>query len=137
MTNLTAEETPVLTKTRELCEAIVEQPGFQELIGKIDAFTQNEEIRAQYDNVLQKQELLQRKQQSGQELSDEEIADFEKERDALLQNPVANGFMEAQNEMRNVQQSVLQYVTKTFEIGRVPTEEDIAACACGGGCSCG
>lgn len=141
METLTSTETPVMAKTRELCETIVAQPGFKSMIEKIDTFTQNEDARSQYDQVLQKQELLQRKQEEGQQLTQEEIKDFEEDRDELLRNPIAHGFIEAQGEMREVQQSVMNYVSKTFELGRVPVEEDLQSSGCcggggGGGCGC-
>jgi hypothetical protein len=68
-------------------------------------------------------------------LSGEEITDFEQQRETLLNNPVARGFLDAQDELRQVQDSIRKYVTKTLEIGRVPEAEDFDSC--GAGCSCG
>ena len=52
-----------------------------------------------------------------------------------LNNPVAKGFLDAQQQMQRVQSSVTKYVTKTFELGRVPEPDDFNTC--GHGCSCG
>jgi hypothetical protein len=70
----------------------------------------------------------------GMPLSNDEILEFEKHRDALVNNPVAKGFLDAQQQMQTVQESVGQYVAKTFELGRLPSEEDFSSC--GSGCGC-
>jgi hypothetical protein len=59
----------------------------------------------------------------------------------LLRNPVARGFIDAQEELQQVQRSVHQYVSKTLELGRLPTEEELDGGGCcgenHGGCGCG
>ena len=127
--------TAILDKTLELCQTIVDQPEFQEMRQRIDAFMADEKAREQYETVVSKSERLQHKQQIGQSLSPEEITDFESDRDALMNNAVARGFLDAQQEMQQIQGSVTKYVHKTFEIGRVPEEGDFENC--GHGCSCG
>jgi hypothetical protein len=72
----------------------------------------------------------------GVPLSSDEVAVFEKEREALVNNPVARDFLEAQQDMQKVQASVGQYVAKTFELGRTPTEEDFSSGCCGSSCGC-
>jgi hypothetical protein len=69
-------------------------------------------------------------------LDGREIAAFDSERDAFLNNPVAKGFIDAQEEMQDLQQEVQQFVNKTFELGRVPSEEDLQGGSCGHGCGC-
>ena len=134
----TLEETPVMQKTRELCQTILEQPNMQSIRLRIDTFMADDNARSQYDGVMEKGQALQQKQQLSVPLSGEEIADFEKQRDALLQNTVARNFLDAQEELHEVQHSVQQYVNKTLELGRLPTEEDLNGGGCGnGGCGCG
>ena len=54
-----------------------------------------------------------------------------------MNNPVARGFLDAQDELHHVQQSIQQYVTKTLELGRMPTEEEMnGGGSCGHGCGC-
>ena len=125
----------ILEKTRELCQTIVDQPEFQQMLQRIDTFMADEKARGQYETVVEKSERLQHKQRAGQPLSEEEISDFESGRDLLLNNPVAKGFLDAQQHMQSVQSSVTKYVTKTFELGRVPEADDFESC--GHGCSCG
>jgi cell fate (sporulation/competence/biofilm development) regulator YlbF (YheA/YmcA/DUF963 family) len=96
----------------------------------------DEQTRAQYEGLMTKGQALQQKQQLSQTLSGEEIADFEQHRDALLNNPVARGFLDAQEEMHQVQQSVHHFVSKTLELGRMPTEDELEAGSCGHGCGC-
>jgi cell fate (sporulation/competence/biofilm development) regulator YlbF (YheA/YmcA/DUF963 family) len=131
---LSTEEGVVAQKTKELCQAIVEQPEFQRIRQGLDAFMNNDEVRGLYQSLSEKGEFLQHKQQTGGQLSDQEIAEFEREREAFLKNPIARGFMDAQQEMHRVQESVTHFVTKTFELGRVPEEADFESC--GHGCNC-
>lgn len=132
----TAEDTIVLQKTRELCQTILEQPEFQLLRQQIDAFMTDDEAKSQYELVMERREALQQKQQMGVELTNEEIAEFDKHRETLVNNPVAQGFLNAQQEVSKVQESVGQYVAKTFELGRVPGPEDFSSGSCGHGCGC-
>jgi cell fate (sporulation/competence/biofilm development) regulator YlbF (YheA/YmcA/DUF963 family) len=132
------EETVVIQKTKELCQAILNQPEIKTLRQKIDAFIADDATRGQYDSLVAKGDLLQQKRHNGLPLQDAEVADFEKHREAFLKNPVARGFLDAQDEMQRIQQSVAQYVSKTFELGHVPEASDLESGCCGdGGHSCG
>jgi len=132
----TIEETPIMQKTRELCQAILEQPNMQSIRLRIDAFMADEKSKEQYDGLAEKGQALQQKQQMSMPVSGDEIADFEQRREALLNNPVARDFLDAQEELHQVQQTIQQYVTKTLELGRLPNEEDLSSGGCGSGCGC-
>jgi cell fate (sporulation/competence/biofilm development) regulator YlbF (YheA/YmcA/DUF963 family) len=132
----TINETPVLQKTRELCQAILDQPNMQSIRQRIDAFMGDEKARGQYDTLVTKGQALQEKEQMSMPLSREEINDFEKQREAVFNNPVARNFLDAQEELHNVQATIHQYVNKTLELGRMPTDEDVSGGGCGHGCGC-
>lgn len=132
---MTTTQDSVQQKTRELCQAIADQPEFQQMRQQIDAFMSDEAAKLQYQIVMEKGEMLQYKQQTGSPLSNDEIMAFEKERDALVNNPVARAFLDAREQMQKVQESVGTYVAKTFELGRTPTEDDMNG-GCGSGCGC-
>jgi cell fate (sporulation/competence/biofilm development) regulator YlbF (YheA/YmcA/DUF963 family) len=132
----TTEENAVTEKTLELCSAIVAQPDFGAIRQRIDAFMADDKSRAQYESLMTKGQALNDKQQRALPLSGEEISDFEKDREALLGNPVARGFLDAQEALHEIQESVQKYVAKTLELGRVPTEEDLGDGSCGHGCGC-
>ena len=133
---ITIEETQVNQKTKELCQAILDQPEMPSIRQRIDAFMADEPTRALYDGLMTKGQALQQKQQMSLPLTGEEISDFEQHREALLNNPVARGFMDAQEELHQVQESIQQYVIKTLELGRVPSEEEMDSGSCGHGCGC-
>jgi len=126
----------ITQKTRELCQTIVDQPEFDDIRKRIDTFMADEGAKLQYQLVMEKGEMLQHKQQMGLPMTADEITDFEKNRDALVNNPVARDFLDAQQAMQKVQESVGQYVSKTFELGRAPTEDDFSSGSCGSGCGC-
>ncbi len=133
----TIDEISVMQKTRELCQAILDQPGMQAIRQRIDTFMADAASRSQYEALVNKGQILQEKQQNALPLSGEEIADFEQQRDTVLRNPVARGFLDAQDELHKVQHSVQSYLTKTLELGRLPTQEELSGDSCGHGCSCG
>jgi cell fate (sporulation/competence/biofilm development) regulator YlbF (YheA/YmcA/DUF963 family) len=132
----TTQEDVITQKTKELCQAILDQAELQAARQQIEKFTADAKTRAQYEGLVAKGEVLQQKQQRSQPLSPDEISAFEKDRDALLSNPVARGFLDAQEQLHNVHTSISQYVGKTLELGRIPTAADLDA-GCGDGCGCG
>ena len=133
-----SEDTAILQKTKELCQAILEQPNMQSIRRRIDAFMGDEQTRGLYDGLVNKGQTLQQKQQMSMPLSGEEVSDFEQHRENLMKNPVARAFLDAQEELHQVQHSVQQYVSKTLELGRLPTEEEMSGGCCDhGGCGCG
>jgi cell fate (sporulation/competence/biofilm development) regulator YlbF (YheA/YmcA/DUF963 family) len=133
----TTTDSRIIEKTRELCQAILEQPDLRSARQHIETFMSDEQARAQYEGVMTQGQALQQKQQRSVPLSGEELSAFEKDRDALLKNPVARGYLDAQEEFHNVHHSINQYVSKTLELGRVPTEADFKSADCGEGCGCG
>ena len=108
---------------------------------QIDAFMGDEMARSQYETVMHKGRALHEKQHQSLPLSGEEISDFETSRDALLANPVAKGFIDAQEELHGLRDTIQDYVAKTIELGRLPKAEDFEQSGCcggngGGGCGC-
>jgi cell fate (sporulation/competence/biofilm development) regulator YlbF (YheA/YmcA/DUF963 family) len=130
------EANAILEKTRELCQVILDQPEFQTIRQRITDFMSDEEAKSQYQFLSEQGEVLQLKQQQGLPLTQEEIAEFENRRETFLTNPTAKGFLDARQQMQQMQESVDQYVAKTFELGRLPEENDFQSGSCGSGCGC-
>ena len=129
----------VETKTRELCEALIEHLQTGGIKTRIDTFLSDASARGAYESLMSKGQALQEKQHGGAALEPAEISAFEAERDALLKNPVATGFLDAQEEMHELQSTVKKTVAKTIELGRIPTAEELSEGGCsssGGGCGC-
>ena len=128
---------PIAKGTNQLCEAIVSQEGFAELYKKIDAFINDEKLKYEYGMLNDRGALLQQKQQAGVEIAEAEMADFEKLREEFMANPVATQFLEAQEEVQQVQDRIHRVIAKTFEVGHVPQSEDFDFCSDGfGNCGC-
>lgn len=125
----------MMSKTRDLCETIANDSDYKGLLAKVEKFLGDDEARLTYQSVHERGQQLNQKQQSGLELAETEIAEFESARTELLNNPVASDFIQAQQGLEALQTSVSRMVGMTLELGRVPTDEDIAQ-ASGGGC-CG
>jgi cell fate (sporulation/competence/biofilm development) regulator YlbF (YheA/YmcA/DUF963 family) len=132
---LIQEDSAVMLKTRELCATLAADPAFLNIRDRIAAFMADDSARENYDSVSAMSQSLQHKQRLGNPLAEAEIAEFEAKRDSLMNNPVAKGFLDAQEEMQQVRQSIGTYVMKTFELGRLPEKDDFHSC--GHGCSCG
>ena len=132
MTSLAA---PVQSKLEELCRAILAEPGFEGARLQVEQFLINDEARAQYVRVSEAGEHLHHKQSQGVQLSDSEVTEFEKERERLLDNPVARGFLAAQEQLQGMQECINKFVGKTLELGRLPAEGDLGG-GCGQGCGC-
>lgn len=136
MTTIETNGNAVLEKTRELCETILSDSGFASMRQRIDTFMANDQARTQYESVMSKGQALHEKQHRSLPLSGEEISDFEKSREALLANPVARGFLDAQEELHELQETIQKHVSKTLELGRLPKSDDFEGGSCGHGCGC-
>lgn len=135
----TAVETPAVeAKIRELCQSILDRPDFTDLRRRIDAFMIDEKAKYEYQMLNDSGALLQQKQQHGVQITEEEIGRFEALRDSFMGNHVATEFMTAQQEVSRLQDNILKHVQKTFELGRVPTVEDMndGSCCSDHGCGC-
>ena len=128
----------VESKTRELCQAILDHLQAGGARKRIDAFLADEPARSHYERVMSQGQALHEQQHRGQTPAATEIASFEKERDALLKNPLATAFLDAQQELHDLQHLVQKYVRKAIELNRVPTEDDMNCDSCEnhGGCGC-
>ena len=134
---LLEDDSAVMTKARDLCETIAGDAEYQTLMNKVETFLGDDEARMTYQAVQQQGQELNQKQQSGLQLAESEIAEFESARTQLLENPVASDFLEAQQSLDTLQTSVSRLVGMTLELGRVPTAEDIAQASSGGCCGGG
>ena len=135
MSTLT-DATAITNKTRELCQTILDHPAFQTAQQRIQAFVADDQARAKYEAVVSKGQELRHRQHHDEAIHDAEVKAFESDREALLGNPVAREFIDAQSELHELRQSIEQHVALTLELGRVPTQEDLDAQSCGSGCGC-
>jgi len=126
----------IIEKTRSLCQTILDSPEFQPIRQSIQAFVTHDQAQKLYKQLSEKRDLLQKKQEEGASLSDSELSDFEQDRKAFLDNPIALGFIQAQEEMHNIKKLVAQYVSRTMETGSVPSPDEIQTGSCGSGCGC-
>ena len=129
------ENSPVLEKTLELCEVILAQPEFGAMRQQLDDFMANESAQSAYRDLSEMGAALREKHHQGVSPTPAEVETFEQRREAFLADPVARGFLDAQQAMQDVRDTVGRYVTRTFELGRKPTPDDFHSC--GSGCSCG
>ncbi|MBL69256.1 MAG: hypothetical protein CMO74_12560 [Verrucomicrobiales bacterium] len=129
---------PIKEKTEALCDAIANQEEFKELYAKIEAFMNDEKLKYDFGQLNDQGALLEQKQQYGLEIKQEEYDQFEKLRESFMSQKVATDFLEAQEEVQDIQNRIHQYLAKMFEIGRTPSQDDFDFCSDGfGDCGCG
>jgi len=130
-----AKESPITQRTLELCQAIVDQSDFQVLKQHLDAFLGNELLKYEYQQINGLGDLLRMKQGQGLELKEEEVTQFEALREKFLNDPVAKGFLDAQEQLQQLHEVVSRFLNKTFELGRRPEYEDVHDGSCSD-CGC-
>jgi cell fate (sporulation/competence/biofilm development) regulator YlbF (YheA/YmcA/DUF963 family) len=135
--NTLLEKSSIISKTRELCDQIANDTEFKKLQADVEKFLSDDASKLQYKTVHEKGEELHHKQHAGVELSSTEIKAFENARDALFENPIAVSFMEAQRSLESIQKEINQYIGMTLELGRTPTEDEIAEARHNSGGCCG
>ncbi|HWB05125.1 MAG TPA: YlbF family regulator [Verrucomicrobiales bacterium] len=125
-------------KIRELCEALLQDDGVQSARERIERFLQNPDATRNYAKLANLSESLHQKQMQGEEVTEQEAETFESLRDEVMSNPAVQDFAEARGTLQEIEGVIMSYVSRTFEIGRVPSESDIAprGGSCGSGCGC-
>lgn len=131
------EVSEIHQKAQDLCQAIVNLPNFPELKRSLDAFMSDELLKFKFQMVNDRSNFLQIKQQSGEAVTEEEVAAFNVLRDDLLSNEVAKNFLEAQRQVSRIQDELMRFFNKTFELGRAPTADEAnEGTCCDSGCGC-
>ena len=139
--SITAQDSAVIVKTRELCAQIAGDPVFLRLQESVELFLNDDEARLQYQSVHQRGEELHHKQHAGIELGETEVREWEEARAGLIENDLVRSFLEARNQLESVQRSIGRYIGMTMELGRLPTVDELAVqeggcCGGHGGCGC-
>jgi cell fate (sporulation/competence/biofilm development) regulator YlbF (YheA/YmcA/DUF963 family) len=127
-------------KIQELCHALLTDAQICSAREQIDAFLDDDDAREIYAAVMQKSDQLHQKQRSGQELTDEDIAEYNTLRDRAFSDPRVQSFQTARGLIQEVETKVGAYVEKTLELGRMPTPDEVVSqggcCGGGGGGGC-
>jgi cell fate (sporulation/competence/biofilm development) regulator YlbF (YheA/YmcA/DUF963 family) len=117
---------------KDLCQALLEDEKLKGVFASIDAFMENDASKELFSEMKTRGEELQTKQQAGIELTAGEVEEYNKLREKMLDDPAAKGFVDAQESIQSVHQTIGNWVSLVFENGRMPTEEEFAG-HCGPG----
>ncbi len=117
-------------KIRELCQTLADHHDFTKMCGNIKAFMEDEKAKFEYQMLNEMGGMLQQKQAMGAEVTEEEAGKFESLRDSFTKNQAAMDFMATQEKLQQMQDHILRHVQKTFEVGRVPTAEEMEEGMC-------
>jgi cell fate (sporulation/competence/biofilm development) regulator YlbF (YheA/YmcA/DUF963 family) len=136
MTETLSPNSAILDKTRELCSLILQSGEYRENVSKVDAFFKDEAAQAAYRDFSRLGERLHERQHAG-ELTQADIDGYDREMAALRANPVAAGFMDAEETFNGIVGQISKLVGKTLELGRLPEPDELdGGCCGGGGCGC-
>ena len=128
----TTNDADYKTKVKELCQSLLDDPALKEVFESIDKFMEDDDAKELFSKMQSKGESLQMKQQSGVELTAGEVEEYNKIREKMLENDTANAFVQAQESIQSVHQTLGNWVSLVFENGRTPTDEEFAG-HCGPG----
>ncbi|MEM1295003.1 MAG: YlbF family regulator, partial [Verrucomicrobiota bacterium] len=126
------QATTIEEKARELCQFVLDDAGFASAQGRIELFMESEEAKNVYRAWQEKSHELHAKNQQGMQPTEGDVAELESLKAAVLNNPVAVDFVEAENEMNAIFGSVTKLLQKTLQLGQIPTEEDMKEGECCG-----
>ncbi|MFI3244834.1 MAG: YlbF family regulator, partial [Akkermansia sp.] len=110
---------------------------------RIGLFYQNQEATDMFRKVQECGEGLREKQMSGMSPSEDEIAQFDEMRQAVVSNELCTGFLESRQQIEELLGTVNQYLCLAIDLGRSPSDEEVANAmqqqmqAGSGGCGCG
>lgn len=126
------------TRIQDLCDAIVADAEVRTAREHAEAFLADEDAVSLYREMATMGRTLHRKHHDGEEPTAIEQREFEDLQNRCDAHPAIVAFMEAQQVLQGIAETVNGYVTKTLEKGRVPTEEEVwgKSGGCGEGCGC-
>lgn len=135
-----AQKADLGDKIRELCEALLEDDNVAAARESIAGFMNNPAATAGYAKLAELSEQLQRKEMTGETISEEEGQAFEDLRAATLSEAPVQAFMQARGMLQEIESFIMAYVSRTLELGRIPRENELApqqsGGSCGEGCGC-
>ena len=126
----------------ELASAFAQSQKVVSAKARIGLFYQNPAATDLFRKVSEYGETLRNKHMEGMPPSESEIAEFDKLRQDVVNNPLCKGFLEARQELDEMLAVVNQYMVMAIEKGTAPTDEEVAdamtqqmsSCSCGGHC---
>ena len=126
----------------ELASAFAQSQKVVSAKARIGLFYQNPAATDLFRKVSEYGETLRNKHMEGMPPSESEIAEFDKLRQDVVNNPLCKGFLEARQELDEMLAVVNQYMVMAIEKGVAPTDEEVAdamtqqmsSCSCGGHC---
>jgi len=130
--------------TQQLAETFAQSQTVIAAKARIGLFYQNAEASNLFRKINEFGEELRNKSMSGMQPSDEEIAQFDGYRKAVIENECCKGFLDARQTIDGLISTVSQYLGLAIDLGRAPSDEEVAnamnqsmsaSCACGDGCS--
>ena len=95
---------------KDLCRALLEDERLKGVFSSIDAFMENDASKELFSQMQAKGEELQTKQQAGIELTAGEVEEYNKLREQMLEDPAAKAFVEAQESIQSVHQTIGSWV---------------------------
>lgn len=120
----------------ELYDCLAGMQRFQDAQKSVSDFLADEEARHQYEQLLDLEEELHRKQQEGK-LTENDLQAYKAVNDALKTIPDAERFFKAQRELENIHLQIMNFIGIAIETGQIPSPDEIEDFSCDNCGKCG
>ncbi len=139
-TNLSPELAELAGK---LADAFASSQAVVAAKARIGLFYQNADATDLFRKVSEYGEKLREKHMAGMPPSEEEISEFDGLRQQVVMNELCSGFLESRQMLDEMLGTVNQYLCLAIDLGRAPTDAEVAnalsqeqsSCGCGGSCN--
>jgi cell fate (sporulation/competence/biofilm development) regulator YlbF (YheA/YmcA/DUF963 family) len=129
--------TMIDNKIQELCEAIIQDEEVRNAREQAELFLSDEDAVSLYRQMAGMGRSFHQRQHQGEEPSAAEVRQFEDLQNRCDAHPLIVAFVEAQQVLSGIAETVNGYVSKTLERGAIPTEAEVfGEGSCGEGCGC-
>lgn len=135
---------PIVAQTRQLCQSILDDKQFQEIVGHIEFFNQNVHKFPEYLDFLELQGDLEEKRHNGEELTAEDRTAYETAFEKAMSNEDVATFVACQEQLDQLVEMVTGYVNETIDNGTIPEHDEVMSQVgahhhhhgCGDDCGC-
>ncbi len=108
----------------DFCNCLSGIKRFQDAQCCINEFLSGEKARNHYEELLDLEDELHRKQHDG-DLTEDDLARYRCINETLQGLPNAENFFIAQGELENIHSQIMNFIGMAIETGQIPTPEEI------------
>lgn len=117
--------TSVVNKIKDLCEDLINDNEIRKLLSKKQNLENNKPAMQKIQELIKMEMELMEKQKNNQDISDQEINEYDNYYNECKKDELVNEYLEYQEQIHQIAHIVSDYVSLTLTKGKVPTVEDV------------